>query len=195
MDTPTKANVFTFIGYMISKGLVNTNTGNGLKAAFNKILENYGPEDDISGVDVEAEVIRYNNRHPGALSPDSLNQYRKRVTTVLNEFSKWSSNPMTYKGMGGSIKPVNGKSDKTEKSAKRKPNTSTDDVTDVAFIEQKPTVPAKPNTITATVTDTSLVMPFPLRPTFLAQIVIPHDLTKSEAARLNNFIMALARDD
>jgi hypothetical protein len=37
-------------------------------------------------------------------------------------------------------------------------------------------------------------MPFPLRPTFLAQVVIPRDLTKEEARRLGVFIDSLAHD-
>lgn len=190
MDKPTKSNVLTFIDYSISKGLVNANTGGGWKAACNKILENYAPDDDVSGIDVPSEVIRYNNRHPGALSPDSLNQYQKRVTLVISEFAKYLGSPTTYKGVGGAIRPSNGK------SGKRKAETASN-VTDAVIIDPKPVQPSKAlvNAVTGTVTDTSLVMPFPLRTTFLAQIVIPHDLTRNEANRLSNFIMALARDE
>jgi hypothetical protein len=45
-----------------------------------------------------------------------------------------------------------------------------------------------------TATDISLRLPFPLRPTFLAHVVIPRDLTKDEAKRLAMFIDALAHD-
>lgn len=36
---------------------------------------------------------------------------------------------------------------------------------------------------------------FPLRPTFLAQAVLPRDMTSQEAARLCAFIMALAQPE
>lgn len=41
-------------------------------------------------------------------------------------------------------------------------------------------------------TPTSLVLPFPLRPDFAAQIILPRDMTKAEADRLCAFIQALA---
>jgi hypothetical protein len=37
-----------------------------------------------------------------------------------------------------------------------------------------------------------MAYPFPIRPKFLAQIVIPRDLTKEEADRLCAFVMSLA---
>jgi hypothetical protein len=192
MDKPTKNNVLKFVDYCMAKGLVNQHTGGGWKAACNKILEDYGPDDDVSGIDVPSEIIRFNNRHPGLLSPDSLGQYQARVKTVLGEFGKYLNSPTTYKGVSRAV-PTNGKT-----ADKRKTDTSKDKAVDAVIIEPaRPALPAtKPvNAVTGTVTDTSLVMPFPLRQTFLAQIVIPHDLTKAEAARLSNFIMALARED
>jgi hypothetical protein len=39
-----------------------------------------------------------------------------------------------------------------------------------------------------------MTLPFPLRPKFLAQVVIPRDLTRDEATRLCAFIQALASD-
>lgn len=192
MDSPTKSNVLKFVDFCVAKGLVNSHTGGGWKAACNKILEDYGPDDDVSRIDVPSEIIRFNNRHPGLLSPDSLGQYQARVKTVLGEFSKYLNSPTTYKGVSRGV-PTNGKA-----VEKRKPDTSKDNVEDAVIIE--PTRPPLPvvkatNAVTGTVTDTSLVMPFPLRQTFLAQIVVPHDLTRAEAARLSNFIMALARED
>lgn len=38
----------------------------------------------------------------------------------------------------------------------------------------------------------SLVLSFPLRPNYLAQIVVPRDLTTREAERLRKFIESLA---
>lgn len=42
-------------------------------------------------------------------------------------------------------------------------------------------------------TEKSLCLPFPLRPGYEAQIVIPRDLTRSEADRLCVFVMSLAQ--
>jgi|PlaIllAssembly_1097288.scaffolds.fasta_scaffold1856607_2 hypothetical protein len=41
------------------------------------------------------------------------------------------------------------------------------------------------------VTDTALCLPYPLRPDFLAQVVVPRDMTIVEAERLCAFVLAL----
>lgn len=189
MDTLSKANLLKFIDYAINKGLVNANTGGGWKAACNKILEEYGPDDDLTSVDVPSEVLRFNNRHPGLLSSDSLNQYQKRVQLVVSEFGKFRSSPTTYKGV--LTRPVaNGRSPE-----KRKVESPPKPAAEGAPLAA-PADPGQPGIrhVTGAATETSLAMPFPLRPTFLAQIIIPRDLTKDEAARLCNFIQALAQD-
>lgn len=186
MDAFTKSGALQFIQYAINKGLVNTNTGGGWKAAFTKILEEVGPDDDLSSIDVQSEVLRYNNRHPGVLSPDSLNQYEKRVLLILQEFKKYQESPTTYKGVLS--RPAS-----APKSGDKKATSESKGLTTPAGTP--PAADASPQKhITSAVTDTSLMMPFPLRPSFLAQIIIPRDLTKEEAARLCNFIQALAHE-
>lgn len=186
MDAYTKSGAHQFINYCIAKGLVNSNTGGGWKAAFSKIMEGFGPDDDLTGVDVQSEVLRYNNRHPGLLSPDSLHQYQKRVLLVLQEFAKYLASPTTYKGISSRPPSTNGK------SSEKKP---TPESKAIATLGTAPMVDTQqPKQITSAVTDTSLMMPFPLRPNFLAQIIIPRDLTKEEATRLCNFIQALSQD-
>ena len=184
MDNLSKSNLLKFIDYAIQKGLVKANTGGGWKAACSKILEAFGPDDDLSAVDVPSEVLRYNNRHPGVLSPDSLNQYQKRVVLVLAEFGKYLASPTTYKGL--SRPSPNGKL-----AEKRKAEVKSG--TEAAPVMPEPH-PAPQRHVTGAVTETSLMMPFPLRTTFLAQIIIPRDLTKDEASRLCTFIQALAHE-
>ena len=41
---------------------------------------------------------------------------------------------------------------------------------------------------------TALALSFPLRDNYVAQVVIPRDLTKREADRLSDFIRSLATD-
>jgi len=185
MQSFTKSGALQFLSYCITKGLVNSNTGAGLKAAFTKIMEEFGPDDELTGVDVQSEVLRYNNRHPGALSPDTLLQYQKRVLTVLEEFQKYQASPTTYKGPASRAPTNGGKSSDKKSSSESK---------SLAVVGTTPNEPQPQKQITSAVTDTSLMMPFPLRPTFLAQIIIPRDLTKDEALRLCNFIQALAQD-
>lgn len=41
----------------------------------------------------------------------------------------------------------------------------------------------------------TLVLPFPLRKGYLAQVVVPRDLTKDEAERLSAFVTSLAQPE
>lgn len=186
MHAFTKSGALQFIQYAIDKGLVNSNTGSGWKASFGKILEEVGQDDSLNDLDVKSEVLRYNNRHPGALSPDSLNQYEKRVQLVIQEFKKYSAGPTTYKGV--LTRPSSGNKQNEKKTVSPGKALSSAG-SDAAVVEAPPQ-----KHITSAVTETSLMMPFPLRPSFLAQIIIPRDLTKDEAARLCNFIQALAHE-
>lgn len=190
MDSPTKANVLKFVAYQINKGLVNQNTGNARKAACVKILETFGDDDDLSAIDVRVEVLKFNNRHPGQLSPDSLNTYEKRVSATLDEFKKYLANPTSYKGVQGRGLGNGDKKDKKSKATIAVAPAQQDG--GGALVEASVPVQTQQKIATSAVTDTSLMMPFPLRPTFLAQLIIPRDLTKDEAIRLCAFIQALA---
>lgn len=186
MHAFTKSGALQFIQYAIDKGLVNSNTGGGWRAAFGKILEEFGNDGLLTEIDVPSEVLRYNNRHPGALSPDSLNQYKKRVLLVIQEFKKYTDSPTTYKGVLNRPSSSNKQNGRKATSDSKSLTLAPSDTPVVETPTQKQ--------ITSAVTETSLMMPFPLRPNFLAQIIIPRDLTKDEAARLCNFIQALAQE-
>lgn len=41
----------------------------------------------------------------------------------------------------------------------------------------------------------TVCLPFPLRPGYLAQVLVPADMTRAEANRLEAFIMSLAQPD
>lgn len=182
----TKSGALQFIQYAIDKGLVNSNTGGGWRAAFGKILEEFGSDVLLTDIDVPSEVLRYNNRHPGALSPDSLNQYKKRVLLVIQEFKKYTDSPTTYKGV------LNRPSSSNKQNGRK----STSDSKSLTLAPSDTPVVETPTQkqVTSAFTETSLMMPFPLRPSFLAQIIIPRNLTKDEASRLCNFIQALAQE-
>lgn len=186
MDTLTKAGLLRFIAFQINKGLVNGNTGGARKAACVKILEAFGDDEALDSVDVRSEVLKFNNRHPGQLSPDSLNTYEKRVAASLEEFKKYLANPTGYKGVAGRS-PATG----AARERKAKPEPAVSD-TGTAMVEAGVAAPHR--VATSAVTDTSLMLPFPLRPAFLAQLIVPRDMTKDEAARLCAFIQALAVD-
>jgi hypothetical protein len=186
MSAITKSGMLKFVDYAIAKGLVKSSTGAGWRAACNKILEDFGSDDDLADIDVPSEVLRYNNRHPGVLSPDSLSQYQNRVLNVMAEFGKYSANPTTYKGVAAR-QASNGKPTERKRQVDAKPTAE-------APVPMSEPATHQKHITTSAVTETSLMLPFPLRPNFLAQIMIPRDLTKDEATRLCTFIQALAHE-
>lgn len=187
MQNFSKRGLMEFIETSIQKGRINANTGGGVRAACKKILEQVGTDEDVRQVDVQAAVVQYNNRHPGELSAESLRVYESRVRGVIDSFVQFVTDPTGYKlpGKGASQKPRRAEARKNgEKQA-----TATSKLPEADHHVVTPQT-----AIRAATTETSLALPFPLRPTFLAQIVIPRDLTKDEAKRLAVFIDSLAHD-
>jgi len=175
----SKGALLKFLDTVVAKGLMNANTAGGLKAACSKILDDLAEGDDVRSVDVNTAVVRYNNRNPSALSPNSLTEYQRRVTRAIADFVSWSDNPTAFKPKGKGTPVRNGK--KTEPRGDRQ------------IPAPRPEAPAHSGNPAAP-TSAGLPLSYPLRPDFLAQVVIPRDLTAEEARRLGAFLLTLAVD-
>lgn len=201
MEDFSKAGMVAFAEMMTSKGWINPNTGGGYKAALNKILGDLSNETDVRKIDVKTQILRYNNLHPGELSPASLKQYEKRVGQMIQLYESWKTNPTNFKP------PQREVSEKSDKSSK--PTTSTNGKSSViskksevlmnsdGFVssenELRSRCDAESRALSVAST-VSLTMPFPMRDDYLASITIPRDMKKDEADRLCIFIKALARE-
>jgi hypothetical protein len=190
MNDFTKRSLLAFIENAITKGRMNKNTGGGVRAACNKILEQVASEDDVRGVDVKAAILQYNNRHPGELSGDSLRVYESRVRGAIESFVQSVQDPTGFKFPN----KTNGSSTKKNKPAPAAKGNAVAPESDAMSAVQGGVANAAPAQQVGAATDISLRLPFPLRPTFLVHVVIPRDLTKDEAKRLALFIDALAHD-
>jgi len=186
----TKANLNQFLEMSIHKGLVNTNTGGAWKAAVNKILGDLGDDQDVQGLDVHDAVIRYNNKFPGDLTPESLKKYEQRAGTAIEQFIKYKTDPLNYRSPSRGIKTANG--GKSDVKPKKRV---------AAELAKVPVIPpahapvVNPGgEVLGKQRDSGLQIPFPLRPDFVAQVHIPSSLTTEEAKRLSVFILALGHD-
>ncbi|MFP3477990.1 hypothetical protein [Burkholderia ambifaria] len=195
MEAITKSGLLQFVDMITSKGWVNVNTGNSWKAAVKKLLVDVPDDEDVRQIDVKSQVLRYNNLHPGDLSPESLKTYEKRVTAVIQQFVSYKTDPTNYKAPSRGL--PNGKNDKPEqrKRATVKPDQAAETPAATTNPDQTrgEVDHSAPKTIGGTSTGANLALPFPLRPGHLAQIVIPIDMTKDEADRLCAFIQTLAQ--
>ena len=199
MNDLSKASLIKFLEMMIEKGWVNSSTGAAMRTAARKILSVVPEDTDVGKIDVAMALRQYNNLNPGELSPDSLKIYEQRVVRAIKQFQSYVEDPQNFK-VGGRT-AGSAKNGKTEKSAKvhlvkqkvaqsRQVVGALPDETQRAQQTQPHHTSSTPH---AVATDLNLALPFPLRANFLAQVVIPRDLSKDEAERMCAFIKALAQ--
>lgn len=193
MESFSKTDLLSFLDIVTQKGWVNPNTGAGWKSAVNKILQNFESDADVRQIDVPSAVLQHHNLYPGDLASGSLKRYEQRVGIAIAQFVSWKTNPQAYKapsrGIPGAQKPET----KKNKSAANLKGNAIATATTQATVTDTETQSSPTKPVVGVATETSLALPFPLRPGFLAQIVIPRDLTQDEATRLGVFIQALAQ--
>jgi hypothetical protein len=165
-----------FIDYVVEKNLVNPSTAQGWRVATTKVLEELSPEnrEDVRRIDVDATFKQFLNRNPGRLSPASTGEYRRRVGRAIEEFVSWMENPAGY---GSRTAAWTAKSDRGP----------------------RPRAPVAPRSEVLPASDPAeavggVALSFPVRPGFLAQVVVPTDLTVEEARRMGAFLLTLAPD-
>lgn len=196
MDALNKQGLIQFVDLITTKGWINPNTGGGWKAAVNKILADMDGSEDVRTIDVALAIRRYNNLHPGELSPGSLLQYEKRIKTAIEQYQSYVADPTKYKAPA---RPITTTPTTKSNGKNRKAAGGDDALTEPTVTEILPLPPApapKPHALQLPqISDNSLTLPFPLRADFLAHIAIPRDMTKSEAQRLCAFIQTLATQE
>lgn len=176
-----------FLDYVSDKGLIKFQTVRGWRSAALKLMADLSEaeEGDIRTVNLDLAVHRTANRDSVSVSPESLNTYRNRVALAIQEFTSWRDDPATYKPRG-----LNGKS-RTKSANGAKPSNE-------RMISQervsKGTSKASEKREAETLVSSGLTLSFPLRSDFLAQVVIPRDLTAVEAKRLGAFLLTIAVD-
>ena len=181
-ETYARAELDQFLSYIGDKGLVNAGTAKGWKVAVSQILTDLSQaeEQDVRKIDIDVAFRRYMNKNPGTLAPSTLTEYRRRIPTAVQEFLAWKADPVGYKprGLGKPVRNSNGGGNGERPAARR-----TERPAATAHVTMPSQTPSG-----------ALPMPFPLRPDFLAQLVLPRDLTADEAKRLSAFITALVVD-
>lgn len=177
----SKEALLRFLDFVGKKGLVTKQNAQNWKVATSKILEDLSPAEaqDVRKVDIETAFRRFANRTIGKFNPATLGEYRRRATLAIQNFVDYANDPEAFKPRSRAPK----KPEKREsKQAQR------------LFAKPLPESDGRSQPIEAPKTGSSLAMAYPLREDFLAQIVIPRDMTADEARRLTAFVMTLAKD-
>ncbi len=155
-----------------TSGKRNKHTASAMKTACERLLVDLSPDEmeDVRRVDVEAVAAKYTNKR--IAKPKTCQEYRRRVLAAIAEFTG-HMDAMETGEASRSASPI----PEIDKST-------------VAEIE-KP-VRAKPVRIPREApSTTAMTLEIPVRSDFKAQLVLPYDLTPSEAKRLCKLIEAL----
>ncbi|AYD03396.1 hypothetical protein [Neorhizobium sp. NCHU2750] len=180
----SRAALLDFIDYLSRKGLMNKTTASARKAAANNVLGILDEQEagDISSIDLDEVMLRFQNLNGMKYTADSLTTYKSRVRSAIDDFLSYVENPMAFKPSTSlnrkaqdRTRATDGKASK-DRSPMRAPN---------AALES-----ASPPLVA------SLVLPIPIRADLTVYVQgLPYDLTQGEALKIANVIRAMAVGD
>lgn len=190
----TATGVSDFISFLEQKGSVSQNTAVGLRTGCDRIFSALSPDEmrNLVGLDVDAAVRRFTNKNPGVLSPASAAVYRSRIHRALNLLTRYNADPVGFKMVepkkNGQSQPGSAAKAKSHTRARAQPEAPTT----AAIPEQG--VESSERRSSGTPVTGSVTLALPLRADFVAQFIVPRDLTTKEAKRLGAYFATVAID-
>jgi hypothetical protein len=165
----TLPGILGFLDWMADKGYAPANTISSRKAAVNKV---------ILDVDVEDAINRFATKHGGGYSTESLQSYKSRLRTALDDFRRYKADQVGFKPTGRI--PVRPKPDNSDGKPKRKlirPGSAPASPTTQHHVQQSPAAQD--------------VIPIAIRDGVIVKVGnLPFDLTADEARKISNVILA-----
>lgn len=175
--------LFSFLDYVASKGLMNRLTATARRTAATKILEAVDEQEkqDLRSLDRESAFARFVNLNKKSYTPESLQVYRSRFNSALDDFLKFADNPAAFRPVSGAPTRVKPDSNGARSVAKAsgKPQRARTEVESGPLLA----LPAP---------DPMLEIPVPLSDGKIARLLLPRTLTKADAERLSALIAAYA---
>jgi hypothetical protein len=189
----SRQSLLGFIDYVQTKGLVPNGRARAWRTAVTQILTDLSPseEADIRNADLGAAMTRFINRHPLALTPKSTADYRRRLPTVIDNFTSWKNDPAGYRAVAPRKRAM-GRIEPKGEGVRRNGKSASDHLPITNEARSNPT--PKVALMSERTTSPELALPFPIRADFTAQLLLPRDLTVEEARRLGAFVLTLAAD-
>ncbi|MER8502172.1 hypothetical protein [Mesorhizobium sp. M0213] len=173
-----------FLDYLARKGLMNTTTARSRKASANKVLSILEKDEaeDVTILDLDQLLVRFSNISGANYTPDSLNTYKSRIKSAIDDFKNYLDNPMSFRP---STQASGRKSSERPKSINTADSKSPDEIPQKIFANFSPPPPTSVS-----------ILPIPIRPDLTIQVQgLPYDLTPAEAAKIANVIRAMASTD
>lgn len=170
--------LFEFLDYLGEKGLMAKATAQARKAAASKILGILDDAEakDVTVLDLEQVVSRFGHLHGKKYTSGSLNTYKSRLSSAVEDFKSYTSNPLAFRP-----------SIQNRERGKAKPsNEGQTNATLPAEVRSE----TRPSTASLAATN---ILPIPLRADLTIFIQgLPFDLTEGEARKIAAVVTAMA---
>lgn len=168
----SKISFLTFLDYLGNKGLVKKATIAARKAAVTALLGQLDETEvqDVRTLDLDDIAVRLANLSGDKFTPASLQTYKSRYRSALEDFLNYRKDPTTFSPKI------------SQRQRKSKPENTKNELQPPK--DEKTTPPPAVKEIT---------FPIPIRSDLTIKIVgLPADLSQQEAQRISNVIQALA---
>lgn len=172
-----------FMDYLSQKGLMTPATARSRKAALGKVLSVLDENEaaDVTSLDLDDAMTRFSNLHGQNYTPQSLQVYKSRAKSSLEDFETYLENPLGFRPN------INKRAVKDSKSSKKNTNTS-------SVIEER--ISNEPQASKPKVTHDFVnptILPIPIRADVTVRIQgLPFDLTSQEAGKIAAVVKAMA---
>jgi hypothetical protein len=183
MQDYSRESLLAFFDYLGDKGLQNKNTVASSKGAVSSMLSILDDTEatDLRLIDMDVVATRFANLKGSKYPPATLKAYRGRTTKAVQDFLRYKENPAAFKVGAGTAKSKVKNAD-GDKKAK---------LVDAVITPQNGG--HVPNDTSRIVT---LNIPIALRSGCIMQMNgIPADLTKAEATKISNIVLAMAASE
>jgi GH25 family lysozyme M1 (1,4-beta-N-acetylmuramidase) len=185
MADRSRTALLDFLDYLAAKGLMAKATVAARKAAATQMLGILEQDEasDVTALDLDQVVHRFQNLHGKKYTPQSLTTYKSRVKAAIDDFTAYSTNPLAFRPSVQSRERSKTKNGKQVSSSK---------APDVAEPAKNDTNPRPVHSAVAS----SNILPIPLRADLTVFIQgLPFDLTPQEARKISNVVLAMAPHD
>ncbi len=165
-----------FLDHTGTAGLIPLATAQALVVATRSVFDVLTDQErkDLSKVDIDAVIKRFTNKRAAEFSASTIKEYGRRVRRAIDLFRSWQQDSASFRPKTRATSAARARGRRGVVN-----ETPVDD-----GVETTNLTLSKPGTYQTA---------FPVRPGSVITIAnIPHDLTKSEAERLANFVRMLA---
>lgn len=164
-----------FLNHAGDHGLMPAATAQALAVATRNVLGNLAENEkaDLSRLDLDTAIKRFNNKRARDFSPASLKEYGRRIRRAVDLYLSWRENPANF-----TIRT------RTTTAARKRDMGSADDEP----VARETRTEQVPDEVAGTYRSA-----VPIRPGLVVTLLnIPSDLTEAEAERIAGFVKMLA---